>query len=385
MAANRKMVTASGQSIPEWKIVQPNMKPVLINGQLKDYRRLLWEAQYFVHYEVADAQLADSFVKYVEKTFGKKDAVLLRKLPDWKFNPIGKFTYIMMKGVGLQQHHLDTIEAKYKALVSQAAKTENAKAESISKTVKVVRTSVPTIQQRMQEQVLPVCDEIDEQLTNVTAKNITVKQFDPHSILTKSGVIKAPQAKLIKDLYQREYEEAQAVVDWVDEQIKEGYRHMNVNMRRDFLQFYDKLNSACDAIINTGKATRKTRKKKVPSKDKLVARLKYKESDPNIGAASVNPLSIIGASTLWIFNTKNRKLGVYVADQLQKSLSVRGTCIVGFDPAKSTQKTVRKTDMLRGSDKLPRTKMQKLYDEIKTTETVMNGRLNEHVILLRVF
>lgn len=384
-AAKRKNVASSGQSIPEWKIVQPDMKPILVNGQMKDYQRLLWEAQYFVHYEISDKQLADSFVKYAEKTFGKKDAAPLRTLPDWHFNPIGKFTYIMMKGVGLEQQHLDSIEEKYKKLLSEAKKIENDKIQVQEKQAKIKRLPVVSIQQRMLEQVIPVCDEIDSAIYSVTSGQNTIKQFDPHNILLKSGVVKAAHAKMIKDLYQKEYEEAQAVVEWKDEQIKEGYGHMTAKMRRDFLEIYEKLNSACDALINTGKANRKPRKKKAPSKDKLVARLKYKESEPNIGVASVNPLSLIGASTVWIFNTKNRKLGVYVADRLQKSLSVKGSCIVGFDPTKSTQKTVRKTDILRGSDKLPRTKIQKLYDEIKTTETAMNGRINEHIILLRVF
>ena len=94
---------------------------------------------------------------------------------------------------------------------------------------------------------------------------------------------------------------------------------------------------------------------------------------------------MVGATTLWVYNTKNRKLGVYVADSITQVLSVKGASIVGYDANKSTQKTVRKPEKLKGADKLPRTKMQKVYDEIRATETKLNGRLNEHTILLRVF
>jgi hypothetical protein len=67
-------------------------------------------------------------------------------------------------------------------------------------------------------------------------------------------------------------------------------------------------------------------------------------------------------------------------------LSVKGTTIVGFDAATSTQKTIRKPEvLLKGADKLARTKIDKLYKEVNASETKMNGRLNEHTLLLKVF
>jgi hypothetical protein len=66
-------------------------------------------------------------------------------------------------------------------------------------------------------------------------------------------------------------------------------------------------------------------------------------------------------------------------------LSVKGTSIVDFDPGKSICKTVRKPATLKGAGKLSRTKMQKQFDEINATETAMNGRLNEHIILISAF
>ena len=66
-------------------------------------------------------------------------------------------------------------------------------------------------------------------------------------------------------------------------------------------------------------------------------------------------------------------------------LSIKGTSIIGFDPKKSVCKTVRKPELLKGSNKLSRTKIQKQFDEIRATETSMNGRLNEHIILISTF
>jgi hypothetical protein len=66
-------------------------------------------------------------------------------------------------------------------------------------------------------------------------------------------------------------------------------------------------------------------------------------------------------------------------------LSIKGTSIVGYDPKKSLQKTVRKPEILKGANKLSRTKIQKQFDDIRATETEMNGRLNEHIILVSTF
>jgi hypothetical protein len=385
MAAKRRNVTSTGSSIPDWRTIQPGMKPVHSHGQDKGYERLFWEAHSFVHYEVAEKALADSFIKYAEKAFNKKDAALLKKLPDWSFLSIGKYTYMLAKGAGLTESHYAAIEKQYNALLAKAKEQESKKIATTADDNKPVKAVVINIQQRMREQVSSICAEFDAAVDDLVRGKIDVKQFDPYTAMVTSNVVKAAHAKIIKDMYQGEYEEAQEVVAWKDEQIKEGYSYMSAKMRKDFLAFYEKLMTACDTLINTGKATRKPRAKKAPSKEKLIARLKYKESDPSIGIASINPLSVVGATTLWVYNTKNRKLGVYVADSITQVLSVKGASIVGYDANKSTQKTVRKPEKLKGADKLPRTKMQKVYDEIRATETKLNGRLNEHTILLRVF
>jgi hypothetical protein len=385
MVAKTKSVTSTGAGIPNWRVIQPGMEPIYVNGLHKDYDRLFWEAKSFVHYEVAEKLLAESFIKYAEKTFDKKKSSMLAKLPNWHFMSIGKYTYMLAKGVGLTQEHLAAIEKHYKILMEKVKKLDEEKSAVAARSEKPVKAVAVSIQQRMREQISDIFLQFDSAVDSLTQGNLDLKQFDPYTTMVNSGVIKAAHAKIIKDTYKAEYQEAQAVLAFKDEQIKEAYSYMSAKMRKDFLEFYEKLMTACDALINTEKAARRPKSKKRPSKEKLTARLKYKDSEPAIGVASLNPIGVIGATTLWVYNTKNRKLGVYIADSVTQSLTVKGTSIVGYDTDKSTQKTVRKPEKLKGADKLPRTKIQKIYDEIRTTETKLNGRLNEHVVLLRVF
>jgi hypothetical protein len=380
----KRNISVNGMSIPEWGLVKKDVKPFKNpNGVMMDYSRLFQSAMYYVHYEVATKALATSFIKYCER-FDKKKAALLKLLPEYEFASVGKYAYIFLKGADIDDSTVIYLEKKYNELLAKAEQINNIKNEEAKK--KVVGPVV-SIQQRMREQVSDLCAEWDGYVDQLCFETFDLAKFDPHTQMQvyANGVIKAAHAKIIRDMYEDLYAEAKEVVEWQDEQIKEGYSYMSAKKRKEFLAFYEKIMTACDTYINTGKAVRKPRVKKAPSKEKLIAKLKYKESEPSIGLASINPISIIDCTTLWVYNTKNRKLGCYVADSMGQVLTVKGTSIVGFDPSKSVCKTVRKPETLKGANKLSRTKIQKQFDEIKATETSMNGRLNEHIILVSTF
>lgn len=378
--AKQKKVTESGQSIPDWTIIEPDMKPINKDGIKRDYNRLLWEALSYVHYDIADKKLAAEFVKYCAKHFDKKQTNTLKKLPDRDFAVIGKYTYALSQGARLDQSIYDIIEQHFHRLVEKATTIQEEKKEKIN-----TATNVISIQDRMREQVEPICGEWNHCVDEIVQGIRKVKDFNPYKDLQVNNFVKPAHAKLMRGFYERELEEAQLVAEWKDEEIKEAYDHFKASDRKNYLAAIEKIVTACDTVINTGKATRKPRKRKSPDKQKLVAKLKFKESEPNLGLASVNAVSIIEANSLWVYNTKNRKLGIYVADEFEGPLSVKGTTIQGFDPVKSTQKTVRKPEELKGSDRLSRTKFDKFFKALTTTETALNGRLNEHTLLIKVF
>ena len=99
---------------------------------------------------------------------------------------------------------------------------------------------------------------------------------------------------------------------------------------------------------------------------------------------TVEPTRILQAGELYVYNTKNRKLQYYVADDYSKVFSVKGTSILGYDTSKSSQKTLRKPaeflKELRGAGKPD---SRKLFTDLKTTGTAVNGRFNEHLIIIK--
>ena len=160
-----------------------------------------------------------------------------------------------------------------------------------------------------------------------------------------------------------------------------------------WLKALEKIMQACDMIIESAKATRRPRKAKVYSAEKLVQKMKFKKQDDKYSLVSINPADIIYANELWVFNTKTRKIGKYVAkdpdpQRMQRpgsGLQVKGTTIIGYHEDESIQKTLRKPEeQLKEFKSAGKVALRKYLDDIKTTDTKLNGRINAEIILLKV-
>tara|TARA_B110000503_G_scaffold112343_1_gene168337 strand:+ start:54 stop:1349 length:1296 start_codon:yes stop_codon:yes gene_type:complete len=282
-----------------------------------------------------------------------------------------------------------------------------AKVEEVVDTA--ANTYVPTIQERIREQAYLQSEAIDEWLeTWITDKS----SFDPKGFnfkvhFQKTGVTQA-HARKLKSFFDKE------LVDFQDlermptagqlkkmdeheadmwEQLKEGYAHLKKADIKNYTIAIEGLLQALDFVTETAKATRAPRKAKPKSADKLVTKLKYLKTDDKYKLASFNPVDIIGASEIWIFNTKTRKLGKYVAKNIDpkgmnrdgSGLSVKGTTIIGYDEQLSVQKTLRKPEeQLKDFKAAGKVKLRTFLDDIATTDTMLNGRCNLDTILLKV-
>jgi predicted transcriptional regulator len=75
-----------------------------------------------------------------------------------------------------------------------------------------------------------------------------------------------------------------------------------------------------------------------------------------------------------------------VADTHVGSLTVKGSSVIGFDPATTVQKTLRKpAEQLKSITSVGKPAARKAFKEIKATEVKWNGRSNEHLLILKVY
>jgi len=244
----------------------------------------------------------------------------------------------------------------------------------------------PSIQDRLRETAFKMTEEIEDAIEGFQKDP---ENFDPKAFkmlnLLKGKEVKAAHARIIKTLYSRDLAELEELASGqADEQLKEGYSHRSRKQIRNLITFYQEIMSACDMLSQEAKANRKPKARKSVPKEKLVAKLKYMKSNEPLKLVSINPTDIIGTKELWVFNTKTRKLGKYVAAEYQ-DLGIKGTTITGFNEHTSVQKTVRKPEeKLKEFKAAGKVQLRKFLEDINATDTKMNGRINEETILLRV-
>jgi hypothetical protein len=243
----------------------------------------------------------------------------------------------------------------------------------------------PSIQERVREASMLMTEEIE---TAIETFQTDPENFDPKAFKVLN-VLKAKQAKaahtrIIKSFYERDLAELVEAATTKDEQLKEGYSHLSKVQLKKITAFYQEVVSACDMLGQEAKINRKPRAKKPTDKSKVVSKLKYMKTNEPLKLVSINPEDIIGVQELWIYNSKTRKLGKYVAEDF-KELGVKGTTITGFSESKSIQKTIRKPEeKLKEFKAAGKVALRKFLDDINATDARMNGRINEDTILLKV-
>jgi hypothetical protein len=259
-------------------------------------------------------------------------------------------------------------------------------AQSEPETVEAVTSDrpkayVPTIQDRLNERTSELIGELEGVFDDVSQgiANST-KLYD---FLVANNVVQGQLSKY-EALYSKRREELVAAQGREDLQLREGYSNFKAADFKRMISWIDNLLAAVEQYRGVKKATKKARVKKAPSKEKLVAKLKYAKTDAALKIVSINPADIIGAAELWIYNIKTRKLGKYVAAGYQ-TLGIKGTSITGFDTDKSVAKTLRKPEeKLKEFAKSGKVQLRKFLDDVRATETKLNGRIGTDTVLLKV-
>jgi len=247
---------------------------------------------------------------------------------------------------------------------------------------------VPNIQDRIREQAVSMSDELDAAIDSwiTDPEAFDPKAFKIVNLLRGKGA-KAAQTRYIKSFFQRGMDELHELAGGnADDQLREGYSHVSRKNIKKLIEFYESIAAACDQIAQEAKILKKPRAKKAKPAEELVKKLKFCAVDDKLGIVSVPPAGIIGAQLAVVYNTKTRKIGLYVA-KTSAGLSVKGTSITEFTE-KSFQKTLRKpAEQLKEFKEQNTQKRVETWfaKSVKTTETVCNGRMSAEIVVLKVF
>jgi uncharacterized protein (DUF433 family) len=306
-------------------------------------------------------------------TMGSVAACLLRGMP------------VVHEGFNNGRNTADWLKAEIAKVIEQGADDE---IESDSPKVAIKPPAyVPTIQDRVREAAGTMNEEIDYAIDEWITDP---EKFDPKAIkisgLLRGKGAKAAHARIIKGFYTRTQNELLELASGnADDQLRESYKHVSRKNVKKLIEFYASIMAACDQIAQEAKILKKPRAKKVKPAEELVSKLKFKAIDDKLGVVSVPAAGIVGAQVAVVYNSKNRKLGIYIAKS-SEGLNVKGTSIVDFTE-KSFQKTLRKPAEQLKEFKEQNTQKRAIdwFGKIKSTDTILNGRINAEVMILKVF
>jgi hypothetical protein len=279
------------------------------------------------------------------------------------------------QGMPLKPRHIEFL----KEAIGGSIKTAEPEIEEVA--VDKPKAYVPTIQDRLNEKTAETIGELEGHYDEFCTDKKYI--FKPYDFLVANNV---PQSQLSKyvEVYQKRLDELKGAFEKQDEQLVEGYKHLKAADFKRIIAFLDSILSNIEAYRGVKKATKKVRAPRAVSKEKVVSKLKYSKENKELKIVSINPADIVGSAELWIYNVKTRKLGKYVAAGYQ-TLSVKGTSITGFDVDKSVCKTLRKPEeKLKEFAKAGKIQLRKFIEDIKATETKLNGRIGTDIMLLRV-
>lgn len=238
-----------------------------------------------------------------------------------------------------------------------------------------------SIQDRIKEQVSGFIGEIEGKVDDFVNSDFKEK-YDCYTHLVNMGC-KSVHARKMRQYYIDCYNETVDVYNADDEYLNEAWGHLKPKYHKKIMDFYGIIVDDIDRLIKNSTAQRKPRKKKTLSATRLVSKLKYQVEHKDLRLVSVNPEKVVGATELWVYNTKYNKLGVYYAENSIRGLSVKGCTITGFDSNTSTQKTARKPEEVLSA--LTKRTLNKNMKQMKTKGQEVTGRINAQTILLGVF
>ena len=310
-------------------------------------------------------------LSYLTKT-DKKLATELNKIDaDYEFRSYGTLARILMRGNELGEKELAWMSNRLEQLKKLVP-------VPVAQVAEQKPTNVISIQERILEKAREISGEIDGSIDDFVLAGCPKDYQIPVAIKALS----APIAKHISNFYSKQKKELEEVLEGKDPQLVEGYSNFTKIQLKRFIALLDTLIGEAEQVKKT--VFRKPRARKAKPAAEVVKRMKYKATDETYGITSVQPYKIIGASEVWVFNTKYKKLQVYKSVD-NDTLTVKGTTILNYNTTTSLSKTLRKPELVKDYAKLGKRALNTTFKDLKTKPSTPNGRVNEECVIMAVY
>lgn len=351
------------------------------------------DAMRYYNMESSGKELKPKVIDWMGRNGYDKDQIReFKKTKDWRSHTtMGAIAACLIKGMPAQRADFNNGRSSVDWLKKQIEEViEHGRHDiEVVEEDKSTKVAVPVlnIQERVKDAAGEMSEEIDAAIDSwiTDPDSFNPKEMRMVSLLRGKGA-KAAHTRYIKGFYQRGLDELLELTSGApDDQLKESYKHVNKKNVKKLVDFYEGIMLACDQIAAEAKILKKPRPAKIKPAEELVKKLKFLAVDDKLGIVSVPPANIIGAQAAVVYNTKTRKIGIYIS-KTSAGLSVKGTTITEFTE-KSFQRTLRKPaeQLKEFKEQNTQKRVDTWFAKIKTTETILNGRINEDIVILKTF
>ena len=349
---------------PTWEDREPQFNPI-------DYRGSISTLLRFFHVEDMDNELTKAWAIEYWKSQGKSTAYFDKVNPA-SFAQVGVLARVIGQGHDIEPNHVKFIDSMYDEISSRAKKP---KAELSEDTILQKRQLKES---KIDALCHEICSDIDAEIDTIYSTG--VKKYDIKNHISRAQYATEVSEK-IAAIYQHKLDEIKLVLDGTDKQVKESYSNFPKKTIKVLHDFLDGILAVCRA----SKTTARVVKKRPVSKEKQVAKVKYLNEFQPLQMTSLNPEMMVGASTLFLFNTKVNKLFHYVKAK-DSQIGVKNSSLIGFDEDKSYAKTIRKPEQFfQGIKNMTSRELGKKLDELPGMKVDVGGKINADTIILKVY
>jgi len=296
------------------------------------------------------------------------------RLPDWKFVTVGKIAFLAERASTLPAatreylvKELTKLEQECLKLPPATVVTEKPRLTSEQKNLALFRKLKSEIEDVMDAGHNPEERKVGTLVKLRGANGPVIRMLINHFNM------------VLKELRNARSEEFAEAFEFVsDESIKKEIETTIAVM--------DEIDGGVANARNERQNSKGFKGRKGRSIERATRSTQFKSADQELGVTGLTPPQVFGQTMALVYNTKSKRMVVYRAEE-GKTLEVRGTTMINFDPAKSTCKTLRRPehDVKLFRDATNDRRVDVMFENIRGKSYEVRPRLTEDCLILKVF
>lgn len=358
-----------GRETIDWSAVKP-----------EEYRKNVLETlrHYGYFYE------KKSYVSWSQewiKTYRPNDLKAFKACEDWRTSPtLASLMKMELMGAELDLSAKDFMNDSVNDIVSRGQYIIDNKVQEVEEEKPEVKKKNPS--ELLKEKTLNIMGEI-EGFVDEHLDDTLDKKFSLYTHLKTIDAAAQTARDIVKYYKEVEAELTELIVDKTADLV-EAYDHLTVKEQKSLLKLITTFVDDAEKYVLSKKANRKPRVKKATPATKQVAKVVYQKECADFKISSTSPAYIVGATEVYLFNTKTRVMKYLVTDN-SNGFTVSGTTVKNYDTELSFKKKLRKPEeMIDAINKTTKLRALKALKALKTKASSTDGRINADTIILKV-